>query len=479
VKTVVTLDDGRDDYNCSPNSTGRKGGQGVTIWGPYQDIHLTANGGSSGLLTFTCTEPKCYNSKDFCNIKYTIHTESTSSNDVVGYVRFIHYSGYDEQNNSYQYSHESKQYHSKIAEHDLTESIDISQYDHYEDTGRMALEFVNNDPQIDIWIQGLQIVRGYMMTWLDYQPGNCPPEDEHSGIYDFTTRYDYPCSFDCCGGVSFTGYGCDNHYYVSGTGTIITRGNNNIYSWTWSNPPAYNNYVGPMHCIFNFNNVCLITDQGDFSQNVQAQTDDVPFLVKLNNSNWVYYYQPKRNSNFDNPAHGIDLATHTYLYQFYNDNPNGSNTLSLKIPSTDPQVNFAFRDGATSIDPGYGRVNVYRVYQTSSICGSPCQTCNTTCNTGCEITCYGCDSCYGCQAACQFFCVTCDACYGSCQGCQDPCEASCQGCDSYVPCQSCDSCEGCYACNPCQGCQPCETCYSCASCYEDCYEACYEGCYGG
>lgn len=453
---MTVFDDEIDDANCTPNSTS-DGQKGITVWGPFSLPKLEAGGGSSSSWsgTFTCTQPKCYRAVSFCNISYTIHTDQGTSSASVGPINVT----FNESSTAI-----GPRYHSKQAEHDLTETIDVSQYEEYNDPGTNTITFTNTDPSVPVYINDLKIVRGYQMYTLgDEVSSNSPCDDE--GDYpanDFTDRDDHPCSHEKCGGLSFTGWKVDDHIKTISSGSTV--------SWTWTNPPDTDpsSYQTSKFCFFNLNNVTL---------NGSTTSDDVKFSIRVNSSSWADFYQTKVYGHHQ--AHGVDLANHSILSgtNGYNDNPGATNTLYLSLEQP-AGVDFVLCDGCDD-QVNYpcptmcqgGRVNLYRIYETASLCENPC-----TCQVGCQI----CDgTCYGCQAACQFFCVTCDACYGSCQGCQDPCEASCQGCNSYVPCQSCDSCEGCYACNPCQGCQPCETCYSCASCYEDCYEACYEGCYGG
>ena len=90
-------------------------------------------------------------------------------------------------------------------------------------------------------------------------------------------------------------------------------------------------------------------------------TAEVPFLISINNSNWYTFYHPKKN--YYNLAHGIDLAIHPYLKDYYNDAPNASNTLNLLIPNNPaPGVNFFLADGET------GLINLYRVYETKPCC---------------------------------------------------------------------------------------------------------------
>jgi hypothetical protein len=59
-------------------------------------------------------------------------------------------------------------------------------------------------------------------------------------------------------------------------------------------------------------------------------------------------------------AHSIDLATHPYLKDFFNDTPGGSNTLYFKIINN-PGINLKLVDGG-------GYINVYRYYKTKPCC---------------------------------------------------------------------------------------------------------------
>jgi len=187
---------------------------------------------------------------------------------------------------------------------------------------------------------------------------------------DFTTRCEYPCNFDNCGGASYTAFNYDNHFN-NGTpnGSILHRDNSYPdnsydYTWTWTNPSAtyngYNTYDSPLHCLFNFNNVNLFNGNWPDS-NLQALTNDVPFLIKINDSAWVTFYHSKVNLN--NLPHGIDLATHNYLKNYYHDGPGQNNTLTLHLPNNpDPGVDLFLHDGND------GRINLYRVYKTKPCC---------------------------------------------------------------------------------------------------------------
>jgi hypothetical protein len=371
----------KQDCNCYSGSE-TKGTRGVTIWGPLStDIWLPSNGGWTG--SFTCTEPKCYHSENFCLLTYKIHT-STDTNDDVRVT----------QSYTTKYGTSSVDlYHSKLANHDDVLTHDLAQarlngnlnIRIYDDVGENTISFTNHS-NVGVWLQSLQIVRGYNMYSLDNdQQTSCPEKQVHLGD-NFVEPIDYPCNFEMCGKRSFTWFTPDNHLYPEdpGTdpGTILTRGDNNIYSWTWTNPPqpsAFSNYVEKSHCLFNFNNICLekiVNQQIVYDSTVGATTTDVPFQLKISNStlgtsNWATFYHPGNNSLTYNAhiAHGVDLATDPVLSAYYNDAPGAQNTLYLRIPTSpnDPTVNFILLDSGGQ-EEGTGFVNLYRIYETKPCC---------------------------------------------------------------------------------------------------------------
>ena len=191
---------------------------------------------------------------------------------------------------------------------------------------------------------------------------------QHDGTNDFATRHDYPCNYETCGGMSYTGFSHDNKYFqqvVNGNqpaGTILFR--DATYSWQWTNPTAtfsgYNDYLASAHCLFNFNNVRLCDDDGNSEESLYATTNEVPFLISLDNYHWCTFYQCKNNHTM---AHSVDLASHPYLKYYYNDAPGATNTLYLVIPNNpNPGVNLFLADGES------GLVNLYRVYETKPCC---------------------------------------------------------------------------------------------------------------
>ncbi len=382
--SVTYLMDCVNDFNCSKNATGGRsgngascqtenivGGMGTTIWGPLtNDLELPPYGTTTVGGFFTCTQPQCYQGGNFCNITYTVHTEqdAQSGRDYVGPITMTFTSALG--------TGSSHRYHSRLAGHDLTETQDAAQFKDsnqniiFDDTGPNTLSFTNCDPSVTVWIKGLQIVRGYGMCQLPCDSSQqcnggtcngsgtpCSTNQTQSGSNDLAPRQDYPCNYENCGGMSCTGFFYDNH-----NGTLLQRGT--TYSWTWTNPNAsfgsYNSYAGSSHCLFNLNNVTIPSNQGN------ATTPDIPFQLSLDNTNWKTFYHSRTNAGANgesfNMAHGVDLATDSFLSQYYDDRPNYPNTLYLRIPTNpDPGVDLQLNDGAD------GRINLYRVYRTKNV----------------------------------------------------------------------------------------------------------------
>ena len=226
---IRQLSEPTHDFNCYSGAT-NQGSRGVTIWGPIDlPSSLSPNGGISPDLLFTPTQPKGYLNKDFCNVTFRIHTESSSTNPVIGPIimkLYVHVStppGWNQLGAGATY------YISKIAGHDVTQTIDLAPTIGYNDTERMYITFTNNDDQVHVWIKDLQIVRGYAMYPLPNQ-GSCPGDQTQDGSSDFTTRHDHPCNYETCGGLSYTGFIHDNSHFqqiVNGNqtdGTILRAG---------------------------------------------------------------------------------------------------------------------------------------------------------------------------------------------------------------------------------------------------------------
>jgi len=435
-----------------------KGQKGVTMWGPSATPITLEKDGGSATIYFTFTQPRCYEGPtQVCNVTYKIHTETTATTDDVGPIQF------KINGNS---SSDRNRYHSKISGHDIIETVELVPYGLLNQTGTNNIEFINDDNYVDVEIQDLTIIRTYQMCWLysDFTgecngSGKCQtlnPIGTHP--YEFAERRDYPCL--CNGGsISWTDFGYNSEVRTIAPGETV--------SWSWTNPMEYyDNYVGPISCLINFNNVAL---------NNSAAGDDVTFSLRLNSSDpndWVTYYQSKRVERHQAPS--VDLAQNPDFSSNYNDNPLYSNTLEFRLDSN-TGASLILCDGCSgecppSCEDG-GRVNLYRVYQTEEA------TCCSNCQTPCEIECQTCQNCYTCQGCeetceitCQTACETCESCYATCE---DPCE-TCESC--YATCETaCDTaCQ--VICEYCQTCYPCYICYTCMTCQSACELTCQTGC---
>jgi hypothetical protein len=492
------------DYNCSPNQ--EYGGRGVTFWGPTS-FTLTSREtpGSTVTLTFTPTKPECYQSfrndilqPENVNVIWTIHTSDDAAQDTpeVGPIEF-YLNG----------THQGSRYHSRKAEHDLTEVYELANAKDtlgqfvYDESTMNTIQFVNTDT-IAVTFTDFRIARVYQMCGMDKEArgccigsepdpppvppcndGNYPPCENSvpvgsSGNLD-SSRADYPCNID-----AFT----TNAYRLSYTALPVADSvkmipPNSTVSWTFTLPSdsALQNYHGPKAFFFNLNNLQLHTPA--------TGVDDIGFGLSVNNSYTIPYYVTKvkeaPEGNFHSSAPGADLVAS--FGTFYHDGPYQSNTVRLNNNSGFTLLLCDAGDVDTGdCDECYdnpncqgdlGKVNLYRIYETCTSCQNMCEI---SCQTGCEITCVTCITCNVCYVSCQ------DACQLSCQNCQTACELACQDCQTAceLACQDCQTaCE--LSCQDCQtGCEvscqtacevSCQVCYWCLACYS-CYIACQEAC---
>ncbi len=501
-----------DDNNCSVSGN-QAGGKGITYWGMSspQNLYLEANGGRADVY-FTGSKPKCYNQgANACLVSWETQIDSTISENEALVKIFLN--GIDLNAEPIGGGH-----HSKIKNHDITETVDITQplnlnNPYLGDDQQNKLTFINTS-SVGISILRLRIARIYGMCSIACQGDNyctgspCPGSsspclDETAtttnGAFD-GTRQDYPCSYATCGGYSFTKFG-------SATNPDTVSPNETI-QWYFVNPSA-SNYVGSSACFFNLNNIAIATGQDDDLE------DDVKISLSVNGSPNVYLYLSKLGDS--HVAAGLDLAGRTEFAGYYNDASGATNTVTLTNLS---QVDLKLFDGDA------GKIDIYRIYRTSPVYltitaqagsggsispsgtvsvtyngsqlfyitpnagyqidhvvvdgvsqGAPatysftnivvnhtitayfspsCGTCYTMCQDTCQITCQPCQT--GCQVSCQTGCEV---------SCQNACETGCQiGCE--VGCQT--ACE-----IACEGCQTgCEPCY--ASCETTCESVCQTGC---
>ncbi len=65
-------------YQCDPLSTlNDEGNRGIATGGYPVGPNYTISPSDSATITFTCTEPKCYQGKDWCNALFYSYVNST------------------------------------------------------------------------------------------------------------------------------------------------------------------------------------------------------------------------------------------------------------------------------------------------------------------------------------------------------------------------------------------------------------------
>ena len=295
-------------------------------------------------------------------------------------------------NNPYLSDFSSARWHSNQAGDDIIETIDISQSTYKDSQGNtqhVLQEFdsnflsFTNCSDVNVTIENLTIIRAYQMQSLsaDLSDNGCNKGKTYLTQPDFATRQDYPCNYENCGGASLTSFDSNNYWKIVSPGQTIT--------WNWNNPEnPENNYLGPISCLFNFNNVVLNVVPNANGYGPCATSGDEKFSIKVNNSDWVDFYQTGVGGHYTAPS--VDLVKVFPGPNGYNDAPGAGNSLQLTL---DPEATYslALCDGCGSdscnvptpgccpslgVDcpscysscGGYGgNINIYRVYQTKNV----------------------------------------------------------------------------------------------------------------
>jgi hypothetical protein len=443
------------DYQCDTNinnpsgAGGHMDARGVTYWRGDTNQY-TLSPGSQLNIQFTCTQPRCYQTTDNCNVFFRTYVLYNPNNDVDVTLHWML------NNNDFSYHNIPGTGHGNF------QATDVGTSSNYNSNGQNTFSIINTSTTATVRVDNVQVIRVYGMCGLgcDCQ-GECVNSTECIGgapctsesyvnpSGDFVTRVDYPCNLDGNGTRGYTYY-LDKYF----TGTDDTQQNYSViqpgdslewdFNWYWDSQHIYQNQEV---ALFNFNQILVYVDDDN-----QSQNDDIELDAFLNGSSvpFAKYYLSKKILYVNGAPTGLfpsfDLAT---LGSEYNDS--GANYVQLKNMS---DVRVQMSNGVN----GDG-VNIYRTYVTT---GTSCQCCEIQCQT-----------CYGGQS-----CFVCDACYIACQFCY-----ACDTC--YTACQSCYTCDACNSCNTgcevaCQSCQPCETCQPCEGCQTACYDCCYayEICYG-
>jgi hypothetical protein len=524
-----------DDYECCPtNILPDHNGRGVTYWGPITATIQAITGTVPGTVSFafTPTQPACYQLEDNCVVYFNSNLNNANSNtdatiklkintfdpSIICLPRIDGYVG----NQAF----------------DLVNAKDNQGNPQYLGTITNSITFENHST-VEVTLTSLRIFRVYQMCNLDWDKMGCC-EGTASCVSTFpapigtvacshgqsvasvgldSTRVDYPCNFETCGGRSYS-------FYKDPTfnNTIIPAGGTVQWTFDFSSFSTHNYLQGDV-CLFNFNKI--------YPTSTDTNNNYIKLDTSINGNTlpWGFYLSNQGPSGgTQHPLYpSRDLAG---FLPYYHDS--GTNTITLINSGSVP----------VKMEDNYG-VNIYRIYQTSQVhpytistytteggtitpwgnieldkhdnqaftiqansgytisqirvdsntiypcppdcneyekiiydvqedyiidavfgeCGvcETCETCYTTCNTGCEVTCEtGCEvSCEtGCEVSCETGCeISCTTCQTQCQNCQTTCQVSCQtGCE--ISCQSCNTCQ--------TGCE--------VSCQTGCEVACQTGC---
>jgi hypothetical protein len=370
------------DCNCTPLHLENVGwgNKGVTIWGAKEEysIHLNAKNGNykdHKIFSFTGTHPNGYGAKGSCNITWKIMLDNDSSQDAITVNQSVNwdYNSWRRPSGVLNDSLVYSRIHSKTKNHDIIETVDIAPISYYSDDGTVIVgshpdqidhpnesytftpNGVNtitfeNPNDVGLTISGIRVVRVYALGSMDSSEGEIQrPRD---GTLDWQ-REDFPCLNGYCDPhYSFTKFGSWQHNSAGG-GDILP---NSSKSWRFTNPPSTSpsNYDGidnRCSCFFNFNNVQFSND---------TQGDDIQYSVLLNDHLIETFYHGKNKHSIGQGA-SVDLTQYS---DYYHPEPSATNKIALR--NDDSTLTLRLRDGEDDNDPG--RVDIYRVYKTRSIC---------------------------------------------------------------------------------------------------------------
>lgn len=446
------------NYQCDPNNQpSGQIGRGVTTWELSNAFQIDSekynwNSQNAQVLTFTCTVPKCYSGKDSCNITFNAYANDNNNlGQDIELDYFVNGQACSGCHISGQQGRGGWQ------------SFDISLCSGYNDTIENTFAIYNNSSSA-VTIQYFRILRIYKMCTLYTDqtnqcnnPGMCESGTDtgSNGALDYV-RVDKPCNYESCGTWSVTTVADTSH-----EGQTLQTQQSFDWYFDFSNCSGYN-YEHGVKCLFNFNNMWAAST---------SNNNDVKLDAYINGQYLTSYYLSKQVGDGMFPS--FDLMLNNTAY-----NDTGYNHVQL--------VNRS--DVGVTMSPTLGGINIYRVYQTGSVCGcQQCQTCYggqgcwpcygfcQTCVTPCQLCESGYNWCELCESGYTWPCEICESqCYTSCYACQ-PCE----GCQSCVTCQPCEGCQACeVTCQPCEGCQTCviwqcQPCYDCQACYS-CEPSCYD-----
>ncbi|MCW4018193.1 MAG: hypothetical protein NWF00_05890 [Candidatus Bathyarchaeota archaeon] len=492
-------------YQCETGSP-FDGSRGVTYWGYPSGPNYTIPPNGYTTITFTCTEPRCYQRQDWCNFLFLSYANNTTPDQDINLeytVNGVQLDGC---------------YLSRLAGHGAWQGYDVSQHPGYRDVGLNTFVIHNTNNTSTVTIFDFQIFRAYEMCDLSCQspvdlcdgstacnPIRCRIGTDHGSDGNLDTlRVDYPCRYETTGRRSVSGFSVP-----TAANTTIEPGGCMEWVFNWSPTYTSGNYQQGQICLFNFNQMVPLGP---------SENEDVSLTAYINGTQFITYYLSKTQGNGLAPSYNLlntgtiynDTAPNTVkivnnsdvpvllddegginIYRVYVTDPvyvyilatagaggtitpSGTVTVSYNqnqtfniSPSVGYQIDHVDVDGVPQ-----GAINTYTFYNVTThhridAYFTGCGGCETTCQAGCEVSCESCYSCQDCQVGCE---VSCESCYD----CQTGCEVFCQ-----APCESCQmSCQ--WTCmTACQlSCQTCNTCQTTCelSCQTGCEVTCETAC---
>ena len=260
-------------YQCDSQSTLQDdGSQGITYWAYPDGTSYTISPQAplnTVTITFTCTEPRCYEGKDWCNVHFKATPKGSAMDNQLSFGV----------NNAYT----QNMYLSGVPDNGMWQTYELANIPNeiYHDTGQNTIVLTNNSSGT-IEISGFKIIRSYFMKNLDCDaaPGCCSDQVYHSldGNLD-PLIHDFPCNSTFCGRKSMS--------TTKDSVSLSSIPGGGCAEWVFNWSPKYTspNYVSGEIVLFNFNE--LAATQTDLYQT------DVTLSAYINGSPLTTFYLSK------------------------------------------------------------------------------------------------------------------------------------------------------------------------------------------
>jgi hypothetical protein len=342
------------NYQCDRNlqnpDAQKLDARGVSYWRGDANQY-TLYPGDYYEFKFTCTQPRCHESTDNCNLAFNaIVTDNSDPSEILETRLHLKL-------NSYDYA---DFYLPGTTTHERNfQATDIGRNNYYYEIGENTLRFENPEgSSCTVQIDNIQVIRIYSMCCLYCDllelcndttgcglENSCKSESSISG-QNFVSRVDHPCNLGENDTIGYTFY--EDRYFTNPTQgefdcSIIMPGDSLQWNFDFSDDSEYA-YAEKAVTLFNFNQIYL-----DPADNNTSQNDDVELIAYLNGEEFTRYYLSKVKHS---PSSGIFPTIDLAALSSYNDS--GSNSVKL---TNNSDVRVKMSDGTN----GDG-INIYRTY---------------------------------------------------------------------------------------------------------------------